>query len=274
MLIDVSLIFLCPSEKWRSVGEQNDSCSDSEYSLSRRNSSSQLAQFDTLPSPPLELRPLLPSNSVRPSPTAQHKIHRTPLVSLSVASPGHSHRLSVSDPHQNATVDVSELEIQLRMLTDINRELKRLLVASVGSDLELRLQQMVQEKAELSQDLNLSLQEAMNHHEELDQVSIECDIWRSKFIASRFMIDELASWKAELSLQLRESRKALQHMMVERGEICRELQECNAHLHKTLSELETRTHSLNSHHMMITNSANVAAVSPVQYSTAGIIQCT
>lgn len=264
-------IFLCPLGKWPSVGEQNDSYSDSD-SLSRQNSSSQLASFDTGPSPPLDLRPLLPSNSVRPSPTVQHTIHRTPLVSLPLSTPRHSHKQSASDPHQKAaTVDVSELEAQLQIQTDINRELKRLLIASVGSDLELRLQQMAQEKAELCQDLNVSLEQAMSHHEELDQVVIECDIWRSKFIASRVMIDELATWKAELSLQLRESRKALQHLMQERGEICRELQECSAHLQKALSELETRTHSLNSYHTMISNSTNIAAVSPVQYSTAGII---
>lgn len=183
-------------------------------------------------------------------------------------TPGHSCK-PASNPCQDTGGDLSELETQLRMQTDINRELKRLLVASVGSNLELRLQQMAKEKVELSEDLNLSLQQMLSHHEELDQVSIECDIWRSKFIASRVMIDELASWKAELSLQLRESRKALQHLMLEREEMRRELQECNTHLQKALLELETRICTLSSHRTL-SNSTNVATVSPVQYCSTGV----
>ena len=163
-----------------------------------------------------------------------------------------------------------ELESQLRIQIDVNRELKRLLVASVGSDLEHRLQQILQEKAELSQDLDHSLQQVMINHEELDQVSIECDIWRSKFIASRVMIDELASWKAELSLQLRESCKALQYMMHERGDICSELVECSAHLQRALTELKRMTHRSHSRNVK-SNSIKVAAVSPVQYCSKGIL---
>ena len=180
----------------------------------------------------------------------------------------HSAANSSSSRHQKVTLDVSELESQLQIQTDVNRELKRLLVASVGSDLELRLQQIAREKAELSHDLNTSLEQVMNNHEELDQVSIECDIWRSKFIASRVMIDELASWKAELSLQLRECRKALRYMMHERGDICRQLAECSSHLQRALSELDKLTQR--SHSQMIhSNSIKVAAVSPVQYGSKG-----
>ena len=180
----------------------------------------------------------------------------------------HSAANSPSSHHQKVAVDPSELESQLRIQTDVNRELKRLLVASVGSDLELRLQQIAREKAELSHDLDTSLQQVMNNHEELDQVSIECDIWRSKFIASRVMIDELASWKAELSLQLRECRKALRYMMHEREDICWQLAECSSHLQRALAELDKLTQR--PHPQLIhSNFTKVAAVSPVQYSSIG-----
>ena len=155
------------------------------------------------------------------------------------------------------------------MQTDINRELKRLLVASVGSDLEHRLQQMAQERAELSCNLDFSLQQVMSNSEELDQVAIECDIWRSKFIASRVMLDELASWKAELSLELRESHRALKHILKEREDICRELTECRGHLHRALGELEKMRGVATSHDLKPNSfgSARIAAVSPFQYSS-------
>ena len=169
---------------------------------------------------------------------------------------------------RTAAVNTAELESQLQTQREVNRELKRLLVASVGSDLELRLQQIVREKAELSLDLSFSLQQVVSNHEELDQVSIECDIWRSKFIASRVMIDELASWKAELSLQLRDSHNALQYMLHEREDICHELQECRIHLERAMGELERVKYRALSNHL--TGASNVAAVAPVQYSSTGI----
>jgi hypothetical protein len=238
--------------------ERSDSCSESD-SMSRRSSSSQL---DPRLSPPLELKPTIPHTPVRPF---HHS--RAPLApSLSMPPLRRNHTLASSSTRKS--VDMSELEFQLQTQREVNRELKRLLVASVGSDLELRLEQIVQEKAELSQDLSLSLQQVVSNHEELDQVAIECDIWRSKFIASRVMIDELASWKAELSLQLRESHKALQYMLHEREDIGHELLESRAHLQRALTELERLKLRARSNHLL--GAANVAAVSPVQsYASSG-----
>lgn len=207
------------------------------------------------------------------SPTLSPNIQQShPITSSSLPTLHQSHGHSLSLPRQKISVDTSDLENQLRTQTDVNKELKRLLIASVGRDLELRLEQIAREKAELSQDLDLSLQQVMSNYEELDQVSIECDIWRTKFIASRVMIDELASWKAELSLQFRECRRALQYMMQERGEIVQALVDCNAHLqlaHKELHGL-IETHS-NTVYSTSSTSSNVATVSPVQYaSSSGI----
>lgn len=181
-----------------------------------------------------------------------------------------NHTPNVPTDTNNITTDsIVELESQLQTQRVVNKELKRLLVASVGSDLELRLEQIVREKTELSQDLSLSLQQVLNHHEELDQISIECDIWRSKFIASRVMIDELASWKAELSLRLRECQKALQYMLHEREDISRELVECHTHLQKARDGARLRPQS---NAITYLGASNVATVSPIQYGTTGNVQ--
>lgn len=246
-----------PSTVWSSGGssEQNDS-----DIYSQRRTSSQHLHSQT--SPTIEV------NNI--SPTLSPNIQQShPITSSSLPTLHQSHGHSLSLPRQKISVDTSDLENQLRTQTDVNKELKRLLIASVGRDLELRLEQIAREKAELSQDLDLSLQQVMSNYEELDQVSIECDIWRTKFIASRVMIDELASWKAELSLQFRECRRALQYMMQERGEIVQALVDCNAHLqlaHKELHGL-IETHS-NTVYSTSSTSSNVATVSPVQYASS------
>lgn len=118
---------------------------------------------------------------------------------------------------------------------DINKELKRLLVASMGSDLQHRLNQIAQEKAVISQDLDTSLQQLMENHEEIDRVSIECDVWRSKFLASRVMVDELAGWKAEVTQQLKESHRALHCMLKEWADLSTSLVQCNHHLNQLVA---------------------------------------
>lgn len=130
----------------------------------------------------------------------------------------------------------SALEQKVKFLTDVNRELKRLLVASLGSDLKLRIEQLVHEKASISCDLDRSLCQLADNMEEVDRVLIDCDIWRSKFLASRLMIDELASLKAELSLHFAESQRALQCILEERSELSDMLKDCNNKLNKLINQ--------------------------------------
>ena len=159
-----------------------------------------------------------------------------PLSSTPVASS----RYRRVDMQENDTLmaeKCSELDSKLKVQMKVNQELKRLLVASVGGDLQLRLEQVVQEKANLSHDLETSLHQLAENDEDMDQISIECDIWRSKFLASRLMIDELASWKAELSLQYKESQRALQCLLKEHDELKNMLAKCNAILQEATEVL-------------------------------------
>ena len=143
-----------------------------------------------------------------------------------------SHTEYNSEKLNELSMRCSELESKLKMQMDVNKELKRLLVASIGSDLQYRLNQIAEEKATISHDLDISLQQLAENDEELDRVSIQCDIWRSKFLASRLMIDELAEWKAEISQQLKESQRALQCMLKEHVDLSRLLVQSNHFLNE------------------------------------------
>ena len=164
----------------------------------------------------------------------------------------------------------SHLRARLQVQTDINRELKRLLVAAVGSDIQQRLDQIAREKAVLSQDLDASVQQLAENGEDFDRVSIECDIWRSKFLASRVMIDELASWKAELSVKFRDSQRALQALLKEREELCVNLVGCHAHLGRAVDCLKhseavkSSAGGGGSDNPGVLSGRKIGAVSPVQ----------
>ena len=67
----------------------------------------------------------------------------------------------------------------------VNRDLKKLLVASMGADLQAQLQHLSTERAQLSQDLENTIGTLATERENLERVGIQCDVWRSKFLGSR-----------------------------------------------------------------------------------------
>lgn len=68
----------------------------------------------------------------------------------------------------------------------VNRELKKLLVASVGDDLQYHFERLAREKNQLILE-NEALGRSLAHTtEQLERMSIQCDVWRSKFLASRY----------------------------------------------------------------------------------------
>lgn len=70
-------------------------------------------------------------------------------------------------------------------VSQVNRELKKLLVASVGDDLQYHFERLAREKNQLILE-NEALGRSLSHTtEQLERMSIQCDVWRSKFLASR-----------------------------------------------------------------------------------------
>ena len=67
----------------------------------------------------------------------------------------------------------------------MNSELKKLLVASVGEDMEARVHFLTEDKATLCEDIRRYVETFACDFEEKEKLAIESDIWRSKFLASR-----------------------------------------------------------------------------------------
>lgn len=113
---------------------------------------------------------------------------------------------------KNLKEENSQLENQLKFQAQVNGELKNLLVAAVGEDLETRVNLLTEDKLQLSKALLNSAKHLSTHQEQIEWLAGQCEVWRSKFLASSLMVEELAKWKAGLSqitIDLQEGIKRL-----------------------------------------------------------------
>ena len=112
-----------------------------------------------------------------------------------------------------------------------------MLLASVGYDLQQELETLINEKTRLHDALNQSVTQLDSLSEEADHLSIECDIWRSKFLASRVMIDELMRFKLTSSTANTEFVRSINTLLDERQMLGRHVAVCNAMLQQCLMHL-------------------------------------
>ncbi|XP_012299893.1 golgin-45 isoform X1 [Aotus nancymaae] len=129
--------------------------------------------------------------------------------------------------------DKEGLSNQLRVQTEVNRELKKLLVASVGDDLQYHFERLAREKNHLILENEALSGNTAQLSEQLERMSIQCDVWRSKFLASRVMADELTNSRAVLQRQNRDAHGAIQDLLSEREQFRQEM----IATHKLLEEL-------------------------------------
>ncbi|XP_002164131.2 golgin-45 isoform X1 [Hydra vulgaris] len=108
---------------------------------------------------------------------------------------------------------------QLATQTQINNELKNLLVASIGDDLETRYEKMILNQIQSDLELKRLINLVEEYQEEKQQAYIQVDVWRSKFLASRVMNEELTQWKSALYYKYRDSHTALQSLLEEHSKI-------------------------------------------------------
>ena len=69
----------------------------------------------------------------------------------------------------------------------MNAELKKLLVAAVGEDLQLRVNHLTEDKLQLAHALLNSAKSLSTHQEQTEWLAGQCEVWRSKFLASRYV---------------------------------------------------------------------------------------
>lgn len=76
-------------------------------------------------------------------------------------------------------------ESQLKFQVQVNTELKNLLVAAVGEDLQTRVNVLTEDKLQLARALLNSAHNLSTHTEQIEYLAGQSEVWRSKFLASR-----------------------------------------------------------------------------------------
>ncbi|XP_076161738.1 golgin-45 isoform X2 [Ptiloglossa arizonensis] len=127
----------------------------------------------------------------------------------------------------------SQLENQLKFQTQVNGELKNLLVAAVGEDLETKVHLLTEDKLQLARALLNSAQHLSTHQEQTEWLAGQCEVWRSKFLASSLMVEELAKWKAALCQRTTDLQEAIKRLL----EDCNHIRDISLKTYRTLSIL-------------------------------------
>ncbi|GFN74098.1 DNA-directed RNA polymerase subunit [Plakobranchus ocellatus] len=165
--------------------------------------------------------------------------------------------LSQSEQLQTVREERDKLRTELKAQLQVNAELKRLLVASVGDDLYERVENLCRDRAQLELDIGGFSKKMSEDYENLDKISIQADMWRSKYLASRVMTEELSSAKAYFALQCHDSHSALQQLLNERHELRTNLIES----YKVLQQVKNAFDPLNTHKSSSLRSTNVLDLS-------------
>ncbi|KZC03776.1 PREDICTED: golgin-45 [Dufourea novaeangliae] len=113
----------------------------------------------------------------------------------------------------------SQLENQLKFQAQVNGELKNLLVAAVGEDLETKVHLLTEDKLQLARALLNSAQHLSTHQEQTEWLAGQCEVWRSKFLASSLIVEELAKWKAALCQRTTDLQEAIKRLLEDRNHI-------------------------------------------------------
>ncbi|VDP13116.1 unnamed protein product [Soboliphyme baturini] len=117
------------------------------------------------------------------------------------------------DEHERTLDGMKRLREQVDLQTNVNSELKKLLVATMGSELQVKLECLTEEKVKLSEHLLNCNRQLSADREAKDSLSIQSDVWRTKFLASCTIIEEIAACYSRLLSVIDESKKTLRTLL-------------------------------------------------------------
>ncbi|VVC45408.1 Hypothetical protein CINCED_3A019973 [Cinara cedri] len=112
---------------------------------------------------------------------------------------------TLTQEKQNLEVEIAKLNQQLSNMNlqmgsqaEINNELKNMLIASIGEDVEAKIQMLTEDKVLLAHKLLNFTGALAGRQDQLETVAGERDVLRSKFLAGSLIIEDLSKWKTFL----------------------------------------------------------------------------
>uniref|UniRef100_A0A8C6HUE0 Basic leucine zipper nuclear factor 1 n=1 Tax=Mus spicilegus TaxID=10103 RepID=A0A8C6HUE0_MUSSI len=170
--------------------------------------------------------------------------HDIPTKNTKVKSLGH-HREELHNQAEVVTDPRKELSEVKKVLEKLKNSERRLLQDKEGLSNQLRVQTEVSTEPSFTREKNQLIleNEALGRNtaqlsEQLERMSIQCDVWRSKFLASRVMADELTNFRVVLQRQNRDAQSAIQDLLSEREQFRQEMTSTQKFLEELLISLQ------------------------------------
>ncbi|KAG8199815.1 hypothetical protein JTE90_000906 [Oedothorax gibbosus] len=156
--------------------------------------------------------------------------------------PDCSERLkSLEDKIATLEKEKKELMSQYLVQTEVNADLKKMLVASLGEDVQLKVHLMTEDKAALGKEVLRLAEQVETLTEEAERKAVSCDVWESKFKASSLMVKELAHWKSTLSQLVNQSATSLGGIMHEHEKLYEMLLTSHSKLESCVAATNSKT---------------------------------
>ncbi|KAM3967006.1 golgin-45 [Aphomia sociella] len=152
-------------------------------------------------------------NEFKPRPKLQSSIDKSVSLETEKMFPEKQEMQKKIDELLNENENLKD---QLKQQVQVNKELKTMLVASMGEDLETQVQSLNEDKKHLANALLNSAQHLSTHQEQTEWLAGQCEVWRSKFLASSLMVEELAQCKKLLTEKTDNLQQAIKQLLDER----------------------------------------------------------
>jgi len=120
---------------------------------------------------------------------------------------------------QKLRENLDNAEKQLKIQSKVNTEIKNLLVASVGEDIEARVDFLTQDKARLAADVIEYNNRIATDWEKKEALGVESDVWRSKFLASTVIVEELTRTKQTIQQRAEDLEHLGRRLLLERTQL-------------------------------------------------------
>lgn len=98
----------------------------------------------------------------------------------------------IGDEYAQLKKERDQFETQLKFQMQVNSELKGLLVHCLGEDIQSKVSNLTEDKMKIAEHLS-------SNTEKIEFLSGQVEVWRSKFLSSSLLVEELVKWKAVLT---------------------------------------------------------------------------
>ncbi|XP_060881213.1 golgin-45 isoform X1 [Metopolophium dirhodum] len=112
-------------------------------------------------------------------------------------------------------IQLANMDLQMGSQAQVNNELKNMLVASIGEDIEAKIQMLTEDKVLLAHKLLNFTGALAGRQDQLETVAGERDVLRSKFLAGSLIIEDLSKWKTILCDRVDKLEASLQTVLDE-----------------------------------------------------------